>query len=117
MLLQETIEEWPSGANEWLVMTIHVTLIFFCILAVLFFVFRSRELKASSVVAICFLLIILGILGPETLLIYLFYTSNDVKLIVGIIFIIELTISLSILLFSIRLRNERVRRQNNKSLK
>ena len=93
-------------------MTIHVTLLFVCILVILFVIFQSKEIKARSVAVICFLLIIIVILGPETLLIYICCTSDDVRLIIGVVFIIELIITISILLILIHLRNERLRSKN-----
>jgi hypothetical protein len=87
-------------------MAIHVTIIFICVSLISLLIFKSKEIRVRSVFVICFLLFIIAILGPETFFVYICCTSIIEKLVIGILFFVELTFYIFVLLILRLKRNE-----------
>jgi hypothetical protein len=87
----------------------HLTLVFACVLVILFLIYKSKKITWWVIVIISILLTFIIILGPETFLDYICCATSEGRIIIGLLFIIEFAISVSIISFLMHLRNKKLR--------
>ena len=103
--------QWPFGTNQWPIMALHVTLVFICVILIIFLLYKSQKFKWWVLVVIGILVILIILLAPEVILVYYCCTPTFDQIIITILFFIELAICVTITVYLIQLRNERLRKR------
>jgi hypothetical protein len=93
----------------------HLTLVFACVLIIIFIIYKSNKITWWVVAIISILLVFIIILGPETFLDYSCCATSEGKIIIGLLFIFELVISITAILFLMHLRNQKLREKYGNS--
>jgi len=105
MLFQETLYV------SWIDIAIHMTLVFASILSIIFIIYKSKKINWRSLTGVILLLTIIILLAPEYYIKYVCCSIDSERLILSVLFFIELFACVSEIVYLIHLRNEKLRKK------
>ena len=112
MIFFEMIYQWTIGNNQWPILTMHMTLIFACIVLTTIILFKIGKFKWWDVVVMGLLLFLIIILAPELIMVIVCCVSDIDKIVLILLFFFELMISVSIIVLTIRSHNKKIKKKD-----